>query len=316
MRWLVLPLSLLLLTAPAHAGDGALEINQACVNSGCFPGDAPGLPVEITAQGSYRLTSNVFGANGFTAISIQADGVTIDFGGFTVGPCTNVPGLCPILNEQDGIAGRTSSDVTLRNGVVESFRGDGIDVGPRALIEDMVIRNNARNGLHVRENSIIRKNRIVGNGGTGALMGAGTSWGGNVLSDNVRNFAGNAFAALPNVCDGRSCSKSDTGRRFYLTSDLAQWADGDAACADGYRMAYQAELTNSAALVYQEGLGEDRASALRTAGGGRGYIADRCFVLEFETTGAANVFGEGQWLADDPGSCVFTSGRPVWCIQE
>ncbi len=316
MRWLVLPLSLLLLTAPAHAGDGALEINQACVNSGCFPGDAPGFPVEITSQASYRLTSNLIGTNGGTAISIQASGVTIDFGGFTVGPCTNVSQICPILLEQDGISGSAFNDVTLRNGVVEFFRGDGIDLGQRALVEDMVIRNNTRNGLRVLQNSIVRKNRISNNGGTGASLGAGTSWGGNVLTQNGRNFAGNAFAALPNVCDGRSCSKSDTGRRFYLTSDLAQWADADAACADGYRMAFQAELTNSAALVYQEGLGEDRATALRAGGGGRGYIADRCFVLEFETTGAANVFGEGQWLADDPGSCVFTSGRPVWCIQE
>ena len=35
-----------------HAGDGAYEINQACVDTGCFPGDAAGLPVTITTPGT------------------------------------------------------------------------------------------------------------------------------------------------------------------------------------------------------------------------------------------------------------------------
>ncbi len=45
--------------APALAVDGVLEINQACVATGCFPGDAPGFPVRIPAPGSYRLTSDL-----------------------------------------------------------------------------------------------------------------------------------------------------------------------------------------------------------------------------------------------------------------
>jgi hypothetical protein len=48
------------LASPALAVDGVLEINQACaVNTGCFSGDAAGLPVTITAAGSYRLTGNL-----------------------------------------------------------------------------------------------------------------------------------------------------------------------------------------------------------------------------------------------------------------
>ena len=33
------------LPAPSFAGDGVLEISQACVSLGCFPGDGPGFPV-------------------------------------------------------------------------------------------------------------------------------------------------------------------------------------------------------------------------------------------------------------------------------
>ena len=48
-------LLLLLLSAlAAHADQGSLEINQLCVASGCFAGDSPGFPVEITQPGSYQ----------------------------------------------------------------------------------------------------------------------------------------------------------------------------------------------------------------------------------------------------------------------
>ena len=42
-----------------HAGDGRLEINQSCIATGCFPGDAPGFPVETQEGKSYVLTSSL-----------------------------------------------------------------------------------------------------------------------------------------------------------------------------------------------------------------------------------------------------------------
>ena len=47
------------IAAPGAASDGVLEINQTCaVNTGCFPGDAPGFPVHLdgTPSKSYALT--------------------------------------------------------------------------------------------------------------------------------------------------------------------------------------------------------------------------------------------------------------------
>ena len=55
----VLLLSGLLLATSSWAGDGVLEINQACaVETGCMPGDTAGFPVAILTSGSYRLTSS------------------------------------------------------------------------------------------------------------------------------------------------------------------------------------------------------------------------------------------------------------------
>ena len=66
---------LLTVVAPALAVDGVREINQACaLSGGCSAGDAPGFPVEITTDGSYRLTGNLAVGSGngnVTAISIS-----------------------------------------------------------------------------------------------------------------------------------------------------------------------------------------------------------------------------------------------------
>ena len=82
---------LLLLTAPALASDGVLEINQTCaVETGCFSGDTAGFPVTISASGSYRLTGNLdLNAEGVnvSGVAVSAPAVTIDLGGFQiVGP--------------------------------------------------------------------------------------------------------------------------------------------------------------------------------------------------------------------------------------
>ena len=83
-------LALVLRPPMALAVDGAREIHQACVATGCFPGDTAGWPVLITEPGSYVLTSGltVPDAN-TTAISIDAPHVSLDLHGFSItGPNT------------------------------------------------------------------------------------------------------------------------------------------------------------------------------------------------------------------------------------
>lgn len=91
----------------ALAVDGAREINQACVATGCFPGDAPGFPVEITDYGQFILTGNLRVTNeNTTAIRVQVPNVSIDLGGFVIyGPtrCIGAPMICSPLGSGRGI---------------------------------------------------------------------------------------------------------------------------------------------------------------------------------------------------------------------
>jgi hypothetical protein len=299
----------ILVAGMAHAGDGVLEIDQACVSGGCFPGDGPGLPVEITKQGSYVLTSNLLGSNGTTAISIQTDGATLDLAGFTVGPCVNVLAVCPVINIQNGIDGASANDVTVRNGVVEDFRASGVVLGQRALVEDLVIRTNEGAGLVVLQNSIVRNNRIANNLGTGASLGAGTAWGGNVLTNNSPDASGNAVATAVNVCTGDPCNP-ESERRYYLSSLGEPQANADLSCGPGYRPARSLELEDPSNLVYTE-----------TA---------EAYPVSLATNGILNV---GGWVDADVGLCTtwawYTDGGwqktpnvscglaiSTWCIEE
>jgi hypothetical protein len=79
-------LGLSLLPAYAIAGDGVIEINQACATThGCVPGDDAGFPVTINLAGSYRLTSNLrVTAPDVTAVRITGEQIDFDLGGFEI----------------------------------------------------------------------------------------------------------------------------------------------------------------------------------------------------------------------------------------
>ena len=72
----------MLLAESAQAAEGLLEINQTCsVQTGCFPGDAPGFPVTISSAGGYLLTSELDAPTDGPAIDIQASAVDLDLNG-------------------------------------------------------------------------------------------------------------------------------------------------------------------------------------------------------------------------------------------
>lgn len=189
------------LASTAQAIDGVAEINQTCAaNTGCFAGDAPGLPVQITEGGSYRLTGNLTlsGAGSPTSmISINASNVTLDLNGFSVRCSGAGGGSCS--GSTSGITG-TANRVTVRNGFIADMPGDGIDLqgsnlrglGIQALnnggdgialgtattlmgggvysgmlVESSVASGNGGNGIAVGRASLIRGCVSLGNGGNG-----------------------------------------------------------------------------------------------------------------------------------------------------
>src|SRR5215469_17235968 len=117
---------------PLYSVDGVVLINQNVALAGnVTPGDTPGFPVTITAQGSYKLSGNLIvpDAN-TTAIDITADPVTIDLNGFSiVGPvvCSGFPVTsCTLSGTGIGVHAGLATNVTVLNGVVRGMGNVGV----------------------------------------------------------------------------------------------------------------------------------------------------------------------------------------------
>ncbi len=174
--------------APSLAVDGVLEISQSCAEGpGCFPGDAAGFPVVIANSGSYRLTSDLDAPDTATnAIEIDADDVHLDLNGFVVrgkAGCESEAACAPAAGGGI-IAGELLGDrVTIRQGTVQSFGGDGFVLRHHALIENVSVAGIAGDGIRLTSGGRIAGTRVSGFFGTGIVMGPNTLYGENSILD-------------------------------------------------------------------------------------------------------------------------------------
>lgn len=215
----------MLLPSLAHADEGILEINAACANGdGCFSGDNAGLPVEINASGSYRLTSNLLTEDpDQTVIRIDADRITLDLNGFSI----DGPNFCldpisdPCSDSGVGIgihATSTSSYVTIRNGhiagtgndgvrlragpgkvhdlTVEHSGEDGIQAGFAVNIHDNNVRRNKVHGINLTSSGNIRNNTATKNGQAGIQAEGSGDFVKAVISDNLATENGSEGLVL------------------------------------------------------------------------------------------------------------------------
>lgn len=198
----------------ALADDGLLEINQACATGeGCFSGDSPGFPVEITNTGSYVLTSNIdvtvaADPPNTTAIDVSAENVSININGFTiVGPvsCTDTPvTACSGTGSGKGINGERG--MVVKNGTVRGMGSDGISLNHEGTVINIRLIENGDFGIFALEHSqlqgvfayrnahhgvatwplaLIQDTRVIGNGGSGMVPGEGS-----LIRDSVANLNG------------------------------------------------------------------------------------------------------------------------------
>ena len=94
MRLALLMALVLALPAVAFAGDGRIEINQACAQAGCFTGDNPGFPVTLNGGDSFVLTSNLTVTGATSAVTTGSSGKVLDLNGFEIaGPGLRGAGL-------------------------------------------------------------------------------------------------------------------------------------------------------------------------------------------------------------------------------
>jgi hypothetical protein len=154
----------------ASAGGGVREIRQDCaVGAGCFDGDAPGLPVEITAPGSYRLTGDLVLPDADTGgILLETGDVTIDLNGFTVrgpGGCSGAPLACTAVGLGFGILGERRERVTVRNGAVVGSGSYGIALGRGGLVADVVLAHHGAGPLVARPASVVTRTTALRSAG-------------------------------------------------------------------------------------------------------------------------------------------------------
>lgn len=172
--------STVLIFSTAQA-DGSIEIHEGCVATGCFAGDAPGYPVEITAPGRYRLTSNLyvpFVAQDFSAIRVDASDVSLDLGGFAIisdTTCPLFPPDCSPISFGVGIRVDTSqTTISISNGTVRGFGVSGIDMSEgqveSLLLENLSVRENGFDGIAVRGTGRVVSVTSAVNGAFGVLL--------------------------------------------------------------------------------------------------------------------------------------------------
>ena len=200
--YVALGLLALVLTPPALAVDGVIEINQARTNAGgVTTGDNPGFPVSINTSGSYRLTSDLTVPAGSDGIVMNADDVTLDLNGF------NIVGAGGGIS--DGISMSNRKNVEIRNGTIRGFSRNGIFTntgtvyirvfGVRAIgnvgygidlegqantVGGCTALNNTASGIRVFDGSLVTDSVARGNTFFGLIVNGPGGYRSNVFTGN------------------------------------------------------------------------------------------------------------------------------------
>lgn len=137
---------------------------RTAINATNTPGDSDSV-YKISQPGSYYLTGNILGIAGKCGIEVNASHVTIDLNGFSL---FGVDGTLDGIRSQGG--GR--HDVTIYNGTVAGFAGDGIDlstadIGIGGSIHDVHTRFNGGTGIVTNAASVLERCTSYLNGAMG-----------------------------------------------------------------------------------------------------------------------------------------------------
>lgn len=253
--WTRLNTGLLLLLALGMIGLFALRAEggpldppgaPASTDSVRLPGTPISAPTTISQPGHYYLTRS-FQAVGTNGITITANYVSLDLGGFTIsGTATN--------SGQTGVAASGYSNV-VENGTVTNFQtgvsstafnstvrrvraisnSRGIDMTAAfARIEDCEASSNGETGILVRGPvGVVARCSVIGNGVSGVTLGFFGSGDGNVLESSQvvsNNEFDNASGAGVVIMSSGNTLKGNTigGRLFDLritTGSLNRLAD-------------------------------------------------------------------------------------------
>lgn len=175
---------------------------RTAISAANTPGDADSV-FRISSPGSYYLTANMLGQAGKHGIEIAAVGVTIDLNGF------DMQGVAGSL---DGI--RTAfpnlRDITIKNGAVRLFGGDGVDfstqVAANCRVDGVYAGSNGGMGMRLGDAAIVADCTLSNNAADGLRAGLGCLVSGCTASGNsVSGFVVSDGSVVVNcTADGNS----------------------------------------------------------------------------------------------------------------
>ena len=157
------------------------------------------LPYLITQPGSYYLTTNLQGVAGQHGITIAAEDVSLDLGGWE---------LRGTGGSLSGIQMNPALKPHVHNGSITGWGQDGINGtnGGGGMIEDIRAFYNTRHGITFNSGSHIRRCIAGGNGGTGIATSNGVE-----VDDCVSGGNGQHGIAVGTSSNVRRCLASGNG---------------------------------------------------------------------------------------------------------
>ena len=198
-------------------------------------------PIVISSSGSYYLAENIDAFFGQHGIEITADDVTLDLNGFRILGNTEVGSL-------DGVHLTSGTkNVTIRNGTIEFFFGDGINAlqSQNLTVEGVRLYANGDDGLQSGERTIVRACAASDNFNYGFRVGAFSVVTDSTAADNTTwiGFSASIGATF------RGCTAHANGDDGFSTGSYATVENcvADTNSGDGFDLANGSSITNCTA---------------------------------------------------------------------
>jgi hypothetical protein len=235
----------------------------------CDGGPRSGPPIGICKSGSYILNADMQITTGTNGIDIAGDNITLDLNGFSVyafqANCTDGS---PRGNSCTGAPGSlygiyvTGKNVTVKNGTIRNFNGNGIFGGESSSFTDLFVHDNNGTGVQLGLGQIknIRSNN---NNGIGILLGGGIVDNAYVAWNNGIGIYGGSYTLL--VSNSSVLYNTSVGVYFTYgqTNNVISYFNG----GDGFNTNGFGQYVNSVAYA-NTGNGFD----IVTAGAGGAII--------------------------------------------
>lgn len=296
-------LALVQLPAESFAEPGLFEINQACVEVGCFAGDSPGFPITITKEGVYFLSSNILAPTfDTTTITIAVDNVVVDLRGFSIkGPniCSGEPGDCTFTERKGGgIAAGSVRNTTVKNGNVGGFGFAGVNLGEASKVENVHASHNRRVGIWTRAGSIISDSVATLNGDLGMETGQTKILNSTAIENGSVGMAvGDGTLVQSATIRGSEVGILDWHGSFIQDSSIMNTSTGLESINGGTRVENTHFVDNEGFAIFHRG------AALFVEGGVPVQISNSTFYNNGGSMVGQNFGGGGVILETGPNMC-------------